>query len=175
MLQENLNLMNGADGETGVPGLKGVDHVGISVPDLSAAVEFYTQMIGGVELFRVGPLNAADFPRTPDGRDWTEAHLNVPGAKLSVSTLKIGANLLLELIQYDLPLDRRTVPPLNSDWGSHHVALAVSDIDRATNYLRERGLRVMDGPVALESGPSAGVKWVYFLDPWGNQMELIAR
>jgi len=160
---------------TGVPTWSRVDHVGLTVSDLNAAVAFYTEIIGGVELYRIGPLDAAELPKTPDGRDWTEAHMNVAGARLSVATLQLGPDLLLELIEYDKPTDRATTTPKNADIGSHHIGLRVKDIDQAAAYLRSKGLKLMDGPVAVDSGPGAGVKWMYFLDPWGNQMELISR
>ncbi len=58
----------------GLPGLSHVDHVGLTVPDLDAASKFYCDVIGGYELYRLGPFDAAEMPRMADGRDWTEAH-----------------------------------------------------------------------------------------------------
>ena len=55
----------------GLPGLSHVDHVGLTVPDLDAAVRFYCDVIGGHELYRIGPFDAAEMPRMSDGRDWT--------------------------------------------------------------------------------------------------------
>lgn len=156
----------------GLPGLSHVDHIALTVPDLNAAVAFYCNVIGGVELFRVGPFDAAKLPQTPDGRDWTEAYLDVAAARLNIAMLQIGSNLMLELFQYDSPQEKRTSPPRNCDPGGHHIAFKVANIDKAVSYLRGKGVKVMDGPVAMESGPTTGVKWIYFLDPWGNQLEL---
>jgi catechol 2,3-dioxygenase-like lactoylglutathione lyase family enzyme len=156
----------------GLPGLSHVDHIGLTVPDLDAAVTFYCDVIGGVELFRVGPLDASTLPRMPDGRDWTEAYLGVAGARVFIAMLQVGSNLMLELFQYDKPLERRSSPPRNCDPGGHHIAFKVADIGLAVSYLRSEGVRVLEGPVAIENGPSAGVKWIYFSDPWGNQLEL---
>ena len=61
----------------GLPGLSHVDHVGLTVPNLDAAVRFYCDVIGCHELYRMGPFDAAEMPRMTDGRDWTEAHVNV--------------------------------------------------------------------------------------------------
>ena len=157
---------------TGLPGLSHVDHIGITVPDLDAAVAFYCNVIGGVELYRVGPFDAAELPQMPDGRDWAEAHLEVAGARLNLVALQIGPNLILELFRYDKPTDRKTSPPRNCDLGGHHIAFKVANIEEAVSYLRGKGVKVMEGPVTMESGPTAGVKWIYFLDPWGNQLEL---
>ncbi|WP_224243928.1 VOC family protein [Hyalangium gracile] len=153
-----------------LPGLTRVDHVGLTVPDLDAAVSFYTETLGATELFRLGPFDAKELPRMADGRDWTEAHINVPGARLSIAMLQLCANLRLELFRYELPQDARTTPPRNCDIGGHHLALKVSDLDAAVAHLRSRGVRVMDGCIAV---PRMGLRAHYFLDPWGNQLELV--
>jgi hypothetical protein len=35
------------------------------------------------------------------------------------------------------------------------------------------GVRVLGEPQTIADGPIAGDRWVYFLTPWGMQMELI--
>jgi catechol 2,3-dioxygenase-like lactoylglutathione lyase family enzyme len=156
-----------------VPGFSRVDHVGITVPDLEAAVNFYRDILGGVELYRMGPFDAQEMPAT-DGRDWGDAHFNVPGARFHFAMLQFGSNLKLELFQYDRPVDKNLRPPRNSDIGGHHVALRVNDLDKAASYLKQQpGVRVMSGPIVVSEGPCAGLRVNYFLDPWGNQLELV--
>lgn len=160
-------------GKRGLPGLSHVDHVAITVPDLDEAVKFYCAVIGGTELYRIGPFDAASMPQMADGRDWTAAHVNVPGAALTIAMLQIGPNLMIELFQYDKPVDRKTVPPRNCDSGGHHIALKVTDLDAAIAYLMAHKLQVMAGPIVLNEGPCAGLRLIYFLDPWGNQLEIV--
>jgi glyoxylase I family protein len=157
----------------GLPGLSHVDHVALTVPDLDAAVKFYSEVIGGKELYRLGPFDAEQIPRMPDGRDWTEAHINVAGARLMIAMLQLGPNLMLELFHYEKPLDARKEPPRNCDLGGHHIALKVENIEAAIAYLKAKDVRVLAGPTLLEQGPAAGLRFNYFLDPWGNQLELI--
>jgi glyoxylase I family protein len=157
-----------------VPGYLHVDHVGLTVPDLEPAIAFYCDLTGGTELFRMGPFDARELPGTADGRDWTEAHVNVPGARLQFAMLQVSPALRLELFQYDRPLDRDTEPPRNCDLGGHHLALKVHDIELAIDYLRQRNdVRLMAGPIVISEGPCAGMRVIYFLDPWGNQLELL--
>ena len=158
--------------EQGLPGLSHVDHVGLTVPDLDAAVAFYTQIIGGTELYRLGPFDAAQIPHMPDGRDWAAAHVDVPGARLSLAMLQIGPNLMLELFHYEKPTDARREPPRNCDAGGHHIAFKVKNLTTAVAYLREKGVRVLAGPIELNDGPAAGLRVNYFVDPWGNYLEL---
>jgi glyoxylase I family protein len=158
---------------TGIPGLSHVDHVGLTVPDLDAAVAFYSDAIGGTELYRMGPFDAAEIPNMEDGRDWTEAHVNVAGARLTIAMLQVGTNMMLELFQYEKPDDARTTPPRNCDWGGHHIAFKVDDLEAAKIHLANKGCTVMAGPIVLDEGPCAGLKVNYVLDPWGNQLELV--
>ena len=157
----------------GLPGLSHIDHVGLTVPDLDAASRFYCEVIGGHELYRIGPFDAAEMPLSDDGRDWTESHINVAGARLNIAMLQIGPNLMLELFQYDLPADQRKTPPRNCDWGGHHLAFKVADLDVAKTYLADKGCTVMAGPIVLDQGPCATTRVNYILDPWGNQLELV--
>ena len=54
---------------TGIPGLRGTEHVGFTVPDLAQATDFFVNVIGCQYMFELGPFQAAD--------DWMEKHLNV--------------------------------------------------------------------------------------------------
>lgn len=155
-----------------LPGLARADHLGVTVPDLEEAVRFYTETIGGVELYRMGPFDAAEIPRGPDGRDWTEAHVNVPGARLRFAVVQLGEGFALELFEYEKPEDAAQEAPRNCDVGGHHLALKVSDLDAAAAFLRERGVRVLE-TIEVDEGPAAGLRANYFLDPFGNHLELV--
>jgi catechol 2,3-dioxygenase-like lactoylglutathione lyase family enzyme len=157
----------------GIPGLSHVDHVGLTVPDLNAAVRFYCDVVGGHELYRLGPFDAAEMPRMAEGRDWTAAHINVADARLTIAMLSIGPNLMLELFQYDRPAVRNEQPPRNCDLGGHHIAFKVDDLEAAKSHLAGHGCKVMTGPIVLDQGPCATTRVNYVLDPWGNQLELV--
>ncbi|MFF4761544.1 VOC family protein [Streptomyces sp. NPDC001292] len=77
-----------------------------------------------------------------------------------------------EIFEYEAP-DQSPRPPRNSDVGGHHLAFYVEDLDEAVAHLRGRGVRVLGEPTA-SSGPSSGQRWVYFLTPWGMQLELVS-
>lgn len=53
---------NHTAGEGGRPAFNVVDHVSWTVPDLDAALAFYRDVLGATELYRMGPLDAADLP-----------------------------------------------------------------------------------------------------------------
>lgn len=154
------------------PRFLAVDHVSWTVPDLDAAIAFYTEAFGATVLYRIGPIDAADLPRDANGRDWMETHVGVRGARLTLAMLQLAPNLKFQMVQYDKPDDRRQDVPRNCDRGGHHIAMLVEDVEAAAAWLAQRGCKVLE-IIAMDSGPLAGKKNVYVQDPWGHQLELV--
>ena len=157
---------------TARPKFIAVDHVSWTVPDLDAAIAFYTEAFGATVLYQIGPIDAADIPPDASGRDWMETHVGVRGAKLTLAMLQLAPNLKFQMVQYDKPLERRQEVPRNCDRGGHHIGLLVADVDAAAAWLRARGCTVLE-TIAMDAGPLAGKKNVYVQDPWGHQLELV--
>lgn len=156
-----------AQPEEGLPGLRGTDHIGFTVPDLDEAVAFFVGVIGCEAFYELGPFRS-------DG-DWMQTHLDVhPRAvmkRLRFLRCRHGSNF--ELFEYDAP-DQNRAQPRNSDVGGYHLAFYVDDIGAAVAHLKARGVRVLGEPTVRTAGPSAGQSWVYFLAPWGMQLELVS-
>lgn len=150
-----------------------IDHVALTVPDLEDGISFFSGLFGARTLYRLGPFDSADLPSDADGRDWSQAHVNVRGAKFMIAMLEFPGGMMLELFEYERPTDRRSQPPSNHESGGHHIAFKVEDIVIATRCLEERGLTLMAGPIVLNDGPAAGTRVQYFLSPWGLQLEII--
>jgi glyoxylase I family protein len=151
----------------GLPGLTGLDHIGFTVPDLVQAHAFLTEVLGCEYMYTLGPYRH-------DSTDWMREHLNVdPRAVMrQLHFYRCGGQAVFEVFEYSAP-DQNTVQPRNSDIGGHHVAFYVEDLDEAVAYLRDQGVTVLGAPTA-STGPSEGQRWVYFLAPWGMQMELVS-
>jgi catechol 2,3-dioxygenase-like lactoylglutathione lyase family enzyme len=152
----------------GLPGLRGVEHIGVTVPDFDQAYDFFVNVLGFKPFYAHGPYKG----------DWMESTLNVhPDAEIrKVQQLCGGAGLNIELFEYASP-DQKQKMPRNTDWGGHHIAIYVDDIDAAVAHLKANGVRVMKGGdpgPEIASGPEAGARSCYFLTPWDFQMELIS-
>ncbi len=154
------------------PNFLSVDHVSWTVPDLEAALAFYRDVIGATELYRLGPLDAADMPVDAQGRDWMATHVNVAGARLTLAMMQLTPNMKFQLVQYDKPADRRRDVPRNCDRGGHHLALQVDDVDAAIAYLEAHGCTAME-IIQVDAGPLAGKKNVYMTDPFGHSLEIV--
>jgi glyoxylase I family protein len=150
----------------GIPGLRRLDHVGFTVPDLEEATRFLVDVLGCEFLYPLGPF-ASD-------ANWMTEHLNVhPRAVVRENRFfRCGDQAVFEVFDYSAP-DRTSEMPRNSDVGGHHIALYVDDLDAAVAYLKSQGVTVCGEPTASK-GPAAGNRWVYFLAPWGMQFELVS-
>lgn len=151
----------------GLPGLRGTEHIGFTVPNLDEAVNFFVNILGCEAFYELGPYQSDD--------DWMHVHLNVPARAIMrrLRFLRCGAGPNFEVIEYQVD-DQRKEPPRNCDVGSCHLAFYVDDIDAAVSYLREKNVQILGQPTLRSSGPHAGQTWVYFLTPWGMQLELVS-
>lgn len=152
---------------TTLPGARAVHHIAYTVPDLDQAVSFFVDVIGAELAYTLGPVEDRE-------GDWMTRKLGVhPAASAKIAMLRLGPVTNLELFEYSAP-DQDRARPRNSDWGGHHFAIYVDDVDKAAAYLREiPGVTVLDEPETITEGPIAGDRWVYFTTPWGLHMELI--
>lgn len=149
-----------------IPGMRGTDHVGFTVPDLDEAERFFVDVLGAVHVYTLGPKRADD--------DFMAVHLGVhPRTEITeIRFYRLGNGSNIELFHY-ASADGQAPQPRNSDIGGHHLALYVDDMDAAERYLREKGVEVMGAPV-VSAGASAGQRWLYFRSPWGMQFELVS-
>jgi catechol 2,3-dioxygenase-like lactoylglutathione lyase family enzyme len=148
-----------------VPGLAGVEHIGLIVPDLDAATRFFTSVLGAEPIYDIGPFAGPE--------DWMAGHLaGSSGAhihRLRVIAIANGPTVeLIELTRTDGKAEAESAP---AGW---HIAFYVEDMDAALATLRAHGCQILSGPVDMTEGPSAGLSWLYFRAPWGQQLELVS-
>ena len=135
----------------GIPGLRGGDHVGITVPDMEQAHEFLVGVLGCEFVYALPEMRHDD--------DWMLEHLNVDPRRVvrEIRFYRCGFGLNFEVFEYERHDGQRDVPR-NSDLGGHHVAFYVDDMDAAAAYLRARacGCWRARWPAATRRRGSAG-------------------
>lgn len=140
----------------GIPTTTAIDHFGYVVPDMAQAIGFFTEVLGF-------ELLSLDGPFTDNGdrvARWWGVH---PRAAGWFAYLRYGS-AVVELTQWETP-DQNTHVPSNSDLGGRHFAIAVTDLDAATAYLKDQpGVTVFD---RSEWG------FVYFTTPWGMTLQIV--
>ena len=136
-----------------LPGLLAVDHVGLAVPDLDAAIAFHTDVLGLVLLHREDNADAEVAEAmlgTVAGPDATQIQLLAP-------------------LSTESPISRfleRFGP------GLQQLAYRVADVDEAAGVLRSRGLRLLYD--AARSGTAGSrINFVHPRDTGGVLIELV--
>jgi catechol 2,3-dioxygenase-like lactoylglutathione lyase family enzyme len=149
--------------------VRGIDHLGITVPDLEAATRFF------IDAFDARPL-FDNIRRTDPPFEGAEAENKVgmaPGVVLTtMRLLQLGNGPGLELFEMRGPDQRPPARP--SDFGLQHFAVHVEDIEAASERFVAAGGVLLEGPNDMggfEAG--AGNKWRYGRTPWGSTIELI--
>lgn len=152
----------------GMPGLRGAEHIGFTVPDLEEAVTFFRDVLGCEEFYDLGAFGA-------DADDWMTENLDVhPRARIrTMRMLRCGHGSNIELFEYQSP-DQRKEQPNNADVGGHHIAFYVDDIDAAVAHLKQHNIKVCGEPKLMENNPEGGLRWCYFVSPWGMNFELVS-
>lgn len=151
-----------------LPGIRGVNHIGLTVPDLDQAETFFTEVLGCERAMAFGPF------RDDEGTFMQDLLGVDPRAVVNqIRMLRCGFGSNIELFSYDAP-DQATIRQRNSDIGAYHIAFYVDDIDAAAASLREAGIQTNMGPLPVSDGPAAGQSILYFSAPWGLQFEAIS-
>jgi len=145
--------------------VRSIDSVGVTVGDMERSLAFYTKVL---------PFERAG-SREESG-DRYEHLYGVFGARVRIERLRLGDEYL-ELMQFIAPHGRPVpVDSRSNDRWFQHVALIVSDMDRAYALLRERGVEhASTGPQLLPAwNPNAGgIRAFYFRDPDGHALEIL--
>jgi len=143
-----------------IPGLAGIEHVGLTVPDVETASRFLIDVIGGETLYDIGPFS--------DPQEWMASHLaRRADARIErMRVMRIANGPTLELVELS------GAPA--TDGGGVHIAFYVDDMEAALAAVKAHGAAIQSGPVIMTEGPSAGLAWLYFTAPWGLQLELVS-
>tara|TARA_B000000460_G_scaffold210845_1_gene158649 strand:+ start:1091 stop:2404 length:1314 start_codon:yes stop_codon:yes gene_type:complete len=149
--------------------IRGIDHVGITVPDIEAATKFFEEAFHAETLYDVQPKN-----QEPMNGSEVEKQLGLPkGSKIvHMRLLQIGESITMELFKIE-NADQDNAASLN-DFGLQHLAIYVDDMSKATKLFTAAGGELLSEPHSLanmENQP--GNSGVYGKAPWGTLIELI--
>ena len=140
------------------PGIKSIDHVGISTPDIARSIRFYRDLMGMKLLEQDQIENQAEY----------DAIFGLKNVKAKAAVLRLGS-MELELFEFQRPAEEhtdRTLPVTHP--GIYHVCFAVLDVRKEYERLKAAGVSFISAPqdfgVALA---------VYGRDPDGNIVELV--
>ena len=142
-----------------------VKYVGMTVADLEQSIKFYSEVLSFKKIAHTEVW----------GEQWEKLQ-GVFGLRMRVAQMQLGDEVI-SLMEYltaagrPIPVDSRS----NDRW-FQHIAIAVKDIDRAYQHLRQYKVRqTSNNPQQLPQWNQklGGVKAFYFQDPDGHNLELI--
>ncbi|HWP57040.1 MAG TPA: VOC family protein [Candidatus Acidoferrales bacterium] len=145
--------------------VKSVETVGITVSDMDRSLEFFSKILA--------------FEKVSDVEVWGteyERLQGVFGLRMRVVRLRLGDEIV-ELTEYLAPKGRPIpVDSRSNDHWFQHIAIVVSDMDKAYQHLRaHKAQHASTGPQQIPdwNKAAAGIRAFYFRDPDGHNLELI--
>jgi len=150
-------------------GVQGVHHIGVSVPDLAKAREFYIDILGGVE--EVAPMAWHD-------NDFIDSIVGLKGSAANQFMVRLG-NTHIEVFEYLEPRSAAQDPDRGVNlFGYTHFGLQVDDIAECYRRIVAAGLRVhappsMETIVTHADGSKSGHAATYCRDFFGNVFEIM--
>src|SRR5215469_6223842 len=149
----------------GPPLASAVDSVDITVSDMDQAMDFYSRVLS--------------FKKVSDTEVAGETYENLEGVfgvRIRVVRMQLGDEFI-ELTEYLAPKGRSIkVDGRSNDRSFQHIAIIVSDMDKAYAWLRQNKVEhASTGPQRLPdwNKNAAGIKAFYFKDPDGHPLEIL--
>jgi catechol 2,3-dioxygenase-like lactoylglutathione lyase family enzyme len=145
--------------------VQAVESVGHTVSDMERSVAFYTKVLS----FEI----VSDVEVLGDNYDRLQG---IFGLRMRVVLLRLG-NEFIELTEYLTPRGRPApLPSRSNDGWFQHVAIIVSDMDKAYQVLRQHKVEhVSPEPQRLPDWNRnvSGIRAFYFKDPDGHPLEVL--
>ena len=137
----------------------------MTVLDMDRSVEFFSKVLSFEKISDI-EVHGSEYEKLQ----------GVFGLRMRVARMKLGDEMI-ELTQYLAP-DGRPIP---ADWHSNdhsfqHIAIVVSDMDKAYQQLRAHKVRhASTGPQTIPASnkAAAGIRAFYFKDTDGHNFEII--
>jgi len=147
-----------------------LNHVGVSVPDINAAIDWYARVFGFVCIAE--PVEVHH-----DGAHFGNLAADICGegfAAMKIAHMVTGDGVGFELFQFLEPAHERREDTMEY-WknGFFHIAITHSDVDAKVAEIVAAGGRRRSG--VWELFPGEGIKVCYCEDPYGNVLEIISH
>lgn len=151
--------------------IKGIDHIGINVPNIDTATIFLQKAFGAEVIYE---SYSKEKPPLQFQSDDAISLNSEPNATLySCRMIKIGNGINIELFEIYVDGQRESVK--TSDLGIQHFAVYTDNISESLKKFESAGGKVLSPPKSLIFPSEAGEKnfFCYGVTPWGSSVEFI--
>lgn len=146
----------------------GFFHAGLTVADMERSLGFYRDLLG----LEVVSDTTRDGDELAPLREVIGVHPEV--ARVVFLEVPESGGVKVELFAYE-GLEQQPAAARPWDVAAGHFCLYVDDAEAICRRLEERGHKTRNPLKTISSGPHAGAKAVYTIDPDGYHVELYQR
>ncbi|XYU18285.1 VOC family protein [Bacillus pumilus] len=151
--------------------IRGIDHIGITVPDMEEATDFLQKAFGATVAY--------DSKKPEEGTIGGEEIEKILGLKkgsevVHMRVVSIGESISMELFQYQGIEQRKPSNP--DDLGIQHFAVYVDNMKEAVTKFEQAGGQLNTQPTKILNeieGNDEANQFAYGTTPWGMVIELI--
>ena len=150
--------------------IHGIDHVGVTVPDIEQATQFFKKALDAEVLY---DMLTKDEPKRDSPQIQTRLGVPSKTAQRAIRMLKLPNGPGLELFEYEKP--SQAGPVDSADIGWTHIAVYVEDVAEVVKKAETAGGKRCADPQplgGLEAG--TGNVFCYVITPWGSTLEIIS-
>lgn len=149
------------------------NHIGLSVPDVDKAAEWYSKHFG---FRRINAGMHVDGDKTPETREIMSKVYGNKLQKVKIVCLSTGNSVGFELFEF---IDPPVKQPDMKNWtleeqyqrgGVYHFCLTVPEPQAVCDAACKDGAAQIGGSIDLYDGEQG----LYLRDPWGNVIELLS-
>lgn len=150
---------------------RGIEHIGMTVPDIAAAEQFFITAFGAKRLYAL--VDHGEDPQQPE--DLFAINGLLPGTQIiAMRMMALGNGPNVELFELADNGEGDGKAAGINDRGLHHFSIYVDDIEEAARAFEQAGGIMTKGPVPMFRQEEGKGNYVWFgRFPWGTWLELI--
>lgn len=161
LLTAGLPMSAMADG-----GVRGLEHVALTVPDLAQARTFFTDGLGCKSVLTLGPFK-------DDNGSWMADFIGThPRAVMNIGVMQCGNASNIELMEISSPSQDKKFPD-RDDLGASSLGFYVDDLNDSIKQVKAAGGALLGGVTSVGEGPLSGRSFIYVRAAWGQQIFLM--
>jgi len=147
-------------------GVRGLEHVAITVPQLATARAFFEDGLGCQSVFDLGPFK-------DETGSWMADFIGTdPRAEMVIAVMKCGNASIVELMEISSP-SQNTTMPRRDDIGSASLGFYVDDLEGSIARIESAGGKSLGSITSINTGPEEGRRFIYTVSPWGQMIFLL--
>ncbi len=146
--------------------IRGLEHIAITVPDMTQAKDFFINGLGCKFVLDLGPF------KDEQGTWMQDAIGTHKDAVMYIGEMQCGNATNVELMEISSPTQNKKFPT-REDFGASSLGFYTDDLKATIARVLENGGAKLGSITSVAEGPLAGRSFIYVTAPWGQQIFLM--